>query len=188
MKAYKTKEINAELDSPSWDDNTLISLDKERLKNWMIKKGHREEVKPLNTWYKSNQVNKSIAFFPDDSGKTTFGTDHNGEWRNGVFLGLNIHDWQPCPESEWQEMLIQEAENKGYKNGNYKCLDAPNATVCALGVFTVDSGDVWYGTQSSANKVFDGQTGEWAKIIPSIPKYTIEEAINLIGHECTIEQ
>lgn len=185
MKAYKTKEINEKLDNPSWDDNTLIFLDKERLKNWMIKKNHREEVKPLNTWYKYNDG--SIFYFTETNKAFGFNTVL-GSWSIAAGFRLSDELWQPCPKKEWKSMLIQEAKNTGFKNGNYNCLDAPNATVCALGVFTVDSGDVWYGTQSNANKVFDGQTGEWAKIIPSIPEYTMEEAIKIVGHQFKIKQ
>ena len=46
MKAYKTKEINAELDNPSWDDNTLVlSIPEYTMEEAIKLVGHQFKIK-----------------------------------------------------------------------------------------------------------------------------------------------
>lgn len=45
-----------------------------------------------------------------------------------------------------------------------------------------------YTTEEISDKVFDGSTGEWASIIPSVPEYTMTELIEKMGHKFKIKE
>ena len=127
----------------------------------------------------------TVTFRSENNG---FGLTKYGAWRD-------LKDWTPMYNNNWKpatpeqkdqycEMLIEHAKNKGYKPGNYKCLDRPDSTVGvgAAGSFTIENGGVWYSTEHSGDKVFDGLTGEWADIIEP-KKLTHSEITKLIGKE-----
>jgi len=76
--------------------------------------------------------------------------------------------------------LLETAKAKGYACGNYKCLASPERTYTDVedDFFLGHWGAVWHGTLGYANKVYDPDTGQWAKVLPTITKY---EAERLLG-------
>ncbi len=187
MKAYTTEEVNEQIDKYN---NTFV-FDKKRLIQWMIDNGHREEDKPLNRWYKLER-NQCIAFFTGE--RTAFGLDSIGQWVDTDSKGwgrLKDKDWKPCPEEEWKAMLINEAKKKGYKKGNHNCLFIDNSDCSNIDVNSIyvsNDGSVWCKEMdgSIGTNLFDGKTGEWAKIKVEVPEYTWEQLKEKLGHEFTI--
>jgi len=157
MKAYTTEEINNKVDASTREGDRFSAFDPSRLKQWLIDNGHRVE-KPLNRWYKG--VSAIVFFTGENSG---FGLNGFGVWDSSdILINLKHNSWQPCPESEWKDMLIKQAKSRGYKVGNFKCLIDGLA-------WEYDSGNGYYFTDNrlviEGAAVFHLKTGEWAEII-----------------------
>jgi len=86
----------------------------------------------------------------------------NGKWENGDWANVN-NNFKLATEQEVFEALKNEANKRGFKEGNYKCLDLPNYTEKAIDSYFYDEGKLFKGKPNSANVVFDN--GTWAEII-----------------------
>jgi len=116
-----------------------------------------------NTWY--TFLNGAIQFnIKNGEGygicvyKTWF---DNCEWlkyeHNGKFI--------KSTEKEVFEALKNEAVKRGFKNGNYKCLDLPEHTdLNVVDCYFLEYNKLWHGKIGWANCIFDN--GQWATIIP----------------------
>jgi len=80
-------------------------------------------------------------------------------------------------EQEVKTALINEAKKRGYKNGNYECLDTPIFTEKdVLDNYFLEENTLWHGRKGCANVVF--QNGKWAIIIETITKEEAEKLLN----------
>ena len=177
MKAYTTEEINVIIDQRRFEDETLMYLKRDKFKQWMIDNGHREEGKPLNRWYKHGDG--AIIYFNEDRMCYGFDPDNEGwniwERRYGF-----VHDFfELCPEEEWKAMLINEAKNRGYEDGNY--ISTMGGKGIKSKVFTIIHDTLYH--ENGSRELFNNTNGQWAEIIPEVPEYTMTEAIEKMGHK-----
>jgi len=155
MKTYKLKDV---------------TVTEEEIKRLAIEAGivEPEKVeKPFGELYVG--LNGTLAFFLKE--REAFGFSFSGKYveRSRGWERLQSKSWQPTTEDDrqrWEKLLLEKAESMGYENGNHKCLCLDTAEVKGGELYFDRQGNIWFGIKSYlANMVFNGETGEWAKII-----------------------
>jgi len=125
----------------------------------------------VGKWYKAN----STLVFIDDLEKETYYGFFGKNWGKWSFSnGSNKDVAKPATHQEVETALITEAKKRGFKNGNYKCLDLPKWTEKKVdNNFYLEENKLWMGDFGCANLVF--KDGKWATIISQ--KLTLEERV-----------
>ena len=165
-----TKEQVLELKSSG---NWKVS---DRLKKW-FPEAFKVELE-VGKVYKFKEKNRFMFKFAgkysirENSG--SYGFNMAGKWFEN--LGVSQDDvYQEATTEEWESALIKEAKKRGYKNGNYKCLDLPNCTEEVVNDFFYENKDLWHGVSGRGNLIFDN--GVWAEIIKTISKEDAEKQL-----------
>lgn len=126
-----------------------------------FKEGEWVIQESFNDIYRITSINKSFAY------------GVNGDDKYGYCLNT-IRKAKP---EEIKSALIKEAERRGYKDGNYKCLLHPETTYHLSGdaEYFYDSieDSLWIEDTYFRNQIY--RRGKWAKIIKSISKEEIIE-------------
>jgi hypothetical protein len=162
MEAYTTEHLNKLIDSSIDSNLKSTPLSNDLLIGWLIANGHRKEDKPFGRAYTCKLG--VIAWFK--SKNEAFGFKKNGEWFNCVDdFNLNDYIWQPFPQEKWEEMLLEYAKSRGYKNVNYKCVYSPPSSFAEFDNYRIESGNVWHIKGHNVNMVFNNETGKWAEIL-----------------------
>ena len=146
-----------------------VEISKDKLKELAIEHGLMKVEKPFNALYVSENGQALVWFTGDSSG---FGFSHGVWWeKNDDYMPLINDWWQPATPQDhdiWKELLIEKARSMGYKHGNYECLLLGGSSAKNPEFFFGEYGSVYRGVNSGHceyDKVFDINTGEWAKII-----------------------
>ena len=118
-------------------------------------------------WAKDDSVPRWMSYFKD--GLDKYGFDDLGNWfecSRNQYEYSNDKNNRPATHKEIEKALIKEAKRRGYKKGNYKCLELPR--------YTHDVADVFYYNEEK-NKLHHGEEGvatnvvfkdgQWAEII-----------------------
>lgn len=145
-----------------------------------VKEWFPEAFKPVlevGKWHKTKFVLINITNI-DEKGKV-YG--YGWDLCSGIWYGSDNDDWGvdnaiEATESEVFEALKNEAVRRGYKNGNHYCLNSCITEKKVKDNYFFDYGNLWYGTNISANCVF--KKGKWAEIIPTISKEEAEKLLN----------
>ncbi len=159
MKTYKLKDV---------------TVTEEEIKRLAIEAGIVEPEK-VDKAYSSGELRYLKVF----TGETkSFGFDLcANRWEKIEYSTPLSHNfWKPATDTDkqrWKELLLEKAESMGYENGNYKCLSNPKLTATDRTHFIYQNGFVLHSNGFTTNMVFNGDTGEWAKII--IPELTHEQ-------------
>jgi len=124
-------------------------------------------------WYKYNntlfnyQKNGNVYGFL----RGVWKNDNNWFWNSSIGV-------EPATPQEIKDALEKESVRRGFKNGNYKCLDMPQITENKVeNNFFFENNGLWHGNKGRANLVF--KNGIWAKIIPTITKQEAEERLGM---------
>ena len=161
-----------------YDDHgkTLVNLLKE---NKELKKelGLNEELE-VGKWYKSHNGTGLLLF----TGKVTYGF-WNGNWRDSLlFSGKGPYEHTLATDKEVEKALIAEAKRRGFKKGVKFKTPSGNEIL-------MKNTPYWNGVQflnsDGYGEIFRG--GKWAEIIEEVPEYTMDEAIEKMGHEFKIK-
>ena len=125
-----------------------------------------------NGWYKDSQ-NEWCMFFQD--GMMEYGFNTDGNWRGDIkhFYSPIYSDYK-ATDQEVEEALIKEAKNRGFKEGNYKCLEGS--------IYKHSDDYKFYGSllvtgfvDGARNVLF--KDGKWATIIETITKAEAEKEL-----------
>tara|TARA_R110000851_G_scaffold303558_1_gene461188 strand:+ start:331 stop:954 length:624 start_codon:yes stop_codon:yes gene_type:complete len=115
----------------------------------------------VGKWYKYDDNTANALIVWNDS-KDTYGF-WSGEYSENLSFFIE-GDKVPATDKEVSKALIQEANKRGYKNGNYKCLSSYPTIDKVKDGFYFEFGSLWMGEYNSfINKVFEN--GVWAEII-----------------------
>lgn len=136
-----------------------------------------ETVLEVGKWYKARYGSDTAIV--NYQGTHSYGIGICNLWTE-TFRELKDleKEWElsEATESEVFEALKNEAVKRGYKNGNHRCLNSCITESRVEDTYHMDNGDLWYGTNVSANCVF--KKGVWAEIIPTITKEEAEKLLN----------
>ena len=126
---------------------------------------------PYNAWYKGKY--RAIVYFTGEG--TGYGLNGDGEWGNHTgWIDLNSGRWSPCPHSEVEDMMIKEAEKRGFVKGvRYKCVLAGTKEELKK-EFKLYPGTANQLTDGWGGSVF--YNGQWAEIIK-------DDVIEIGGYE-----
>ncbi len=142
---------------------------KSKISKWSKRLEECKDELIVGRWYRWDKYNNFIFMFNGEYGDSTEVTNKNyginilGDWSEGV----GVHDTKEytlATDEEVQQALEKEAVNRGYRNGNYKCLDDPSKTrVFENPVYVLRQGSLFIKEGTYINVVF--QNGIWAEII-----------------------
>jgi hypothetical protein len=130
----------------------------------------------VGKWYKAktNYLFDWLMNYQEDNTKC-YGFNSSKIWINEYKME-DKYKWIPATPQEVESALIAEAKRRGYKDGNYKCLDLPQYTERNVDdSFFLENGKLWHGNKGRANVCF--QRGQWASIIPQMTKEQIEKEL-----------
>jgi hypothetical protein len=121
----------------------------------------KEDGLIVGKWYKNSFG--GIALYQGKDVET-YGLNSRKNWYFNKGWFTTIKDQIPATDKEVSKALIQEANKRGYKNGNYKCLSSYPTIDKVKDGFYFEFGSLWMGEYNSfINKVFEN--GVWAEII-----------------------
>jgi len=159
---------------------TLVDVSKNaeiRLKEWFPEAF--KTVLEVGKWYKTKFVFINITNI-DAKGKVYgYGWDLCSE----IWHGSDNDDWGvdnaiEATESEVFEALKKEAINRGYKNGNFKCLLMPDFTHKVMNNFHFQDNMLFHGESNVHKNNVIFKDGQWAEIIETITKKEAEKLLN----------
>jgi hypothetical protein len=148
-----------------------LEITEEEVKRLAIEAGLIKEEKPLNRLYVSHDKLALIWFTDNREG---FGFDRHEDWTvlGDNCISLSDKWWTLATDEyqqQWNKLLIQHAESKGYTNDNHKCLNRDNKIKGTNNFITYDGNVFRLNLNGSyTTKVFNGSTGEWATIIEKV--------------------
>ena len=89
-------------------------------------------------------------------------------------------------DEEVKEALIAEAKKRGFSNGSVKCKFKHQIYPMSIegGYYEFDSNE----NILSIGGTYIFQNGKWAEVVETIPSYTMEEAVEKMGHEFKIKK
>jgi hypothetical protein len=140
----------------------------------------------VGKFYKSNYIlkngNKSkfFVFIIDFDNQLNYGFDYYGKWCKDMYFTNENNSLVEATTAEWESALIQEANKRGYKNGNYECLISPNFTHLTGSDFEFYKDEMRLSTKDKSicrkeNIIF--KDGFWAEIIKTISKEDAEKQL-----------
>lgn len=130
----------------------------------------------VGKWYKRIDFGSTLVFCEEltEYGFKGYGFDQDADWICDYTAESCNSRTEEATEQEVFEALKNEATNRGYRNGNYRCLDSPSLIVNnCKDIYHMYNEYIWFGTMEQCNCIF--KDGKWAEIIPTITKKEAEE-------------
>ena len=160
-------------------NNETIDL----LKQWYPEK-FEVEKKVHTFYYAKDEFGDEFlfAYYSMDSDRV-YGFN-KGDWRDydkgitWIWTDLNSGETL-ATEEQILKFMIPEAKKRGYKNGNYKCMDLPSCTYQVNEdkfFFTING--LWQGEDKFAKYNLIFEKGKWAEIIQTYTKEEAEKMLN----------
>ncbi len=164
LEAYKKLFVMKEWCSFNYNSYLHDKCQELGIMHW-LEEVYEEFMYEANTWYKTGLA----LIFNIDEGDNLRGYGFwNNEWSSEIKYHLS-HLLEPrkATEEEIFMALANEADKRGYKEGNYKCLYLPDETEKHKEGYYYDVcyNKLWTGFEVEviSNKIFDN--GTWAEII-----------------------
>lgn len=177
-----------------WGTGEVYFLDDEYEDLWDTSNTTHLPIKPISDfyqpelftgWAKDDSYPGWMMYFRDDVPE--FGFNVLGKWRAGigleVFMYSEYRRIRPATHEEIESTLIKEAKRRGYKKGNYKCLELPSYThdVTNCFYYNEEENKLHHGEEGGAtNVVF--KDGQWAEIIEQPSQVKLKDKTNPIHY------
>jgi hypothetical protein len=136
----------------------------------------------VGKWYK--RLNDGVAIFnvqrPNDKSNIGYGLNFYNKWSESFNIGNSSHElFRPATLEEVETALINEAKNRGFKEGLYvNCLKRTEKVKISdksSFVFNFKYNRIYYG----GAKIFEN--GKWATIIEQPTEMTVAEIEQKLG-------
>jgi hypothetical protein len=141
-------------------------------------------------WVKHENLQNSLVFIQGKEVEYTYGFNHYFEWteiyRNNLLHTKYKKDIiKKATPQEVETALIKEAKNRGYVDGNYKCLRGETKQNRKRFYYNLEMNELRIANEYYYNVIF--QNGTWATIIETptdiitiVEKYGKDKVISLI--------
>ena len=137
---------------------------KSKIAKWTKRlEGCKEEL-VVGKWYTDSRLKFSKVLILHSGKNFSYGFNMDGDYGEYYLDSGDKTYLIPATNKEVKEALIKEAKKRGYKNGNYKCLEDPNLTRdIENAIYVVKDGCLLVKDGIYINTIFDD--GKWAEII-----------------------